>query len=90
LLKPLSFKRHHYLSDVIRDAVWLYYRSTRSLQDVEELPAERDVEVSHETIRCWCQKFGSQIARNLPKLRFSSARAWHLDEMFVSVGGKPM
>ncbi len=40
-----------------------------SLRDVEELLAERGIEVSYETVRCWCRKFGPQIARNLRKLR---------------------
>ncbi len=57
MLKPLSSKRHRYPADVIRHAVWLYHRFTLSLRDVEELLAERGIEVSYETIRCWCAKF---------------------------------
>ena len=50
--KPLSFKRHRFPADVIRQAVWLYFRFTLSLRDVEALLAHRGVEVSYETIRC--------------------------------------
>lgn len=61
----LVFKRHRFPGEVIRHAVWLYFRFTLSLGDVEELMAQRGVDVSFETIRCWTIKFGLQIARNL-------------------------
>jgi transposase-like protein len=46
--------------------------------------------VSYETIRCRCAKFGPEIARDLRKLPPAPARKCHLDEMFVSVGDKPL
>ena len=52
-LRPISYKRHRFPLDVIRHAVWLYFRFTHGLRDAEELLAQRDVEVSYETIRCW-------------------------------------
>jgi hypothetical protein len=48
----LSFKRHRFLPDVIRHAVWLYFRFTLSFRDVEELLAQRGIRVSYETVRC--------------------------------------
>ena len=45
-MKPLSFKRHRYPADVIRHAVWLYFRFSSSLRDVEELLAQRGVDVN--------------------------------------------
>lgn len=50
---PISFMRHLLPPEVIRYAVWLYFRFTPILRDVGELLAERGVEVSRETIRCW-------------------------------------
>ena len=47
----LSFKRHRFPPDVIRHAVWLYFRFTRSFRDVEELLAQRWTSVSYETVR---------------------------------------
>ena len=88
--KPLSFKRHRFPSDVIRQAVWLYFRFTLSLRDVEELLAQRGIEVSYETIRCWIVKFGPQIAANLRRRRSPPTGRWHLDEMFVRIGGRKM
>jgi transposase-like protein len=65
VMRALSFKRHRFQAEVIRYAVWLYFRFTLSFRDVEELLAQRWIEVSYETIRCWTIKFGPQIARNL-------------------------
>lgn len=50
--------------------------------------AQRGVEVSYETIRCWTLKFGRQFARNLRRTRSKPTGRWHLDEMVVKIGGK--
>lgn len=68
-MKPLSSKRHRFPAEVIRHAVWLYFRFRLSLRDVEELLAARGVEVGYETIRCWTIRFCPRIARRLKKLR---------------------
>jgi transposase-like protein len=44
--------------------LWLYFRFTLSFREVEEILAQRGIEVSYETIRCWMIKFGPQLARN--------------------------
>ena len=56
-MKSLSFARHRFPADVIRHAVWLYFRFTLSFRDVEELLAQRGIETSYETIRRWTIKF---------------------------------
>jgi len=89
-MAKLSFKRHRFKSDVIKRAVWLYYRFNLSLRDVEEILAERGVDVSYEAIRDWCHKFGLQIARNLKRRRPAPSPRWHLDEMVSSIGGRHM
>ena len=71
-------------------AVWLYTRYSLSLRDVEELLAERGIEISYETIRRWVARFGPQIAWRLRRSRPSAHPQWHLDEMFTSFGGKKM
>jgi transposase-like protein len=82
-VKPISFKRHRFPADVIRYAVWLYFRFSLNFRDVEELLAQRGIEVSYETIRCWTIKFGPLIARRLKKrrpsmklFRAAAHRAW--------------
>jgi putative transposase len=89
-VKPISFKRHRFPAAVIRHAVWLYYRFTLSFRDVEELLAQRGIEVSYETVRCWTLKFGPQIAANLRRRRCLPTGRWHLDEMYVRIGGQKM
>ena len=59
-MRPISHKRHRFPQDIIGHAVWLYFRFTHGLRDVEELLAQRGLEVSYETIRCWTQKFGRE------------------------------
>ena len=56
-MKPIAFKRHRLPADVIRYAVRLYIRFTLSIHDVEELLAQRGVEVSREAVPCWVNKF---------------------------------
>ena len=90
VIKPVSFKRHRFPPEVIRYAVWLYFRFTLSLRDVEELLAQRGIEVSREAIRCWVIKFGPLIAANLRRRRAVPTGRWHLDEMAVKVGGRRM
>jgi len=89
-LKPISYKRHRFPADVIRQAVWLYFRFTLSFRDVEELLAQRGIEVSYETIRCWTLKFGGMFARNLRRSRPGPTARWHLDEMVVKIRGRRM
>jgi putative transposase len=84
----LSFKRFRYPPDVIRQAVWLYFRFTLSLRDVEGLLAARGVEVSYETVRTWTIRFGPQIAANLRRRRLRSSDSWYLDEVAVKIRGE--
>lgn len=89
-MRRLSFKHHRHGADVIRQAVWLYFRFSLSLRDVEEILAERGVDVSYEAIRMWVRKFGPQIARNLKRLRPAPSSRWHLDEMVSRIAGQHM
>jgi len=89
-VRPISYKRHRFPPEVIRYAVWLYFRFSLSLRDVEDLVAERGLEVSYETIRCWTRKFGRAFARNLRRSRPKPTAIWHLDEMVVTIAGRRM
>jgi len=86
----ISFRRHRFPPDVIRYAVWLYFRFTLCIRDVEELLAERGIEASRESVRCWVIKFGPLIAANLRRRRSPPTGRWHLDEMVVKNGGRRM
>jgi transposase-like protein len=86
-MQPISYARHQFPPEVIRHAVWLYLRFTLSYRDVEELLAERGLDVSYGTVRRWVLKFGPAFARNLRRLRPRPITQWHLDEMAVVIGG---
>jgi hypothetical protein len=89
-MQPISYDCHRFPPEVIRHAIWLYARFTLSYRDVEELLAERGLDLSYETIRRWVLKFGPAFARNLRRLQPRPADTWHLDEMVVSIRGRRM
>src|SRR6516225_1690306 len=76
----ISFARHQFPPEIIRHAVWLYLRFTLSFRDVEDLLAERGLDVSYETVRRWVLKFGPLFARELRRRRPRPTSHWHLDE----------
>jgi len=87
-MATISYARHRFPAVVIRHAVWLYFRFTLSYRDVEDLLAERGLDVSYETVRRWVLKFGPLFARELRRRRQRPTSQWHLDEMAVVIGGK--
>lgn len=87
-MKIISFKRHRFSPQIIRHAVWLYARFTLSLRDIEDLFAERGLDVSYETVRRWFQKFGGPIANNLRRSRPTPTDYWHFDEMVIVIRRK--
>jgi transposase-like protein len=80
----IPFARHQFPPVIIRHAVWLYLRFTLSFRDVEDLLAERGLDVSYETVRRWVLKFGPLFAKELRRRRHRPTSHWHLDEMASS------
>jgi putative transposase len=74
--------------EIISHCVWLYHRFPLSFREVEEMMLERGIVVSHETVRQWCTKFGQTYANGLRRRRPRSGDKWHLDEVFIKIGGK--
>jgi putative transposase len=68
-MDKLSYPGHRFPGIVIQQAVWLYFHFALSYRDVEDMLAERGIDVSHETVRRWVLKFGSIIARKLRRGR---------------------
>ncbi len=78
--------------EIIRLAVMMYVRFPLSLRQVEDLLHERGIDISHETVRAWWNRFGPMFAAEIRKRRirhrsFSRWR-WHLDEVFVRINGE--
>jgi putative transposase len=81
------YRGYRFPAEVISHAVWLCFRFALSHRDVEELLAERGVQVSYEAIRLWCQRFGPSYAGGLRRQRSRSADKWHLDEVQLKLKG---
>lgn len=88
MMRVSLYRGHRFPPDIIRHAVWLYLRFTLSFRDVEDLLAERGLDVSYETIRRWVLKFGPRFARELRRRRTWPSSVWHLEEMVVRIGGE--
>ena len=72
--------------EIIRLAVMLYVRYPLSLRNVEDLLHERGIEISHETVRFWWNRFGPMFAGEIRRKRVERRRTlphwlWHLDEV---------
>ena len=68
-----NYRGYRLPSEIISQAVWLYYRFAFSFRDVEDLLAQRSIIVSYETIRQWCLTFGA-AHRGTPGTSMNSSR----------------
>jgi putative transposase len=79
--------------EIIRLAVMMYIRFPLSLRNMEDLLHERGIDISHETVRYWWNRFGPLMAREIKRRRSQQLRQvrqwrWHLDEVFVKINGE--
>jgi putative transposase len=92
--KPQSpFRYFNSSPEVIRLVVMMYVRFPLSLRNVEDLLAERGIDICHETVRFWWNRFGPMFAAYIRRQRVSRMRGfrhwrWHLDEMYVKLNGE--
>ena len=78
--------------EIIQLAVMMYVRFPLSLRNVEDLLHERGIDVCHESVRLWVDRFGTHFAKKIRKPRADYMRQvtqwqWHLDEVFVKING---
>lgn len=75
---------------VIKLAIMYYMRFPLSLRQVEDILNERGIDITHETVRFWCDRFGPTLAKDIKKRRagYYSNWRWHLDEVFVKINGE--
>ena len=87
MTKPSPFRYFKTCPEIIRLPVMLYVRYPLSLRNVEDLLHERGIDVSHETVRFWCNRFGPLFPAQIRKSRVQGIQSgrWrgHLDEVFV-------
>ena len=91
--KSNPFRYFKTSAEIIRLAVMMYVRFPLSLRNVEDLLHERGIDVCHETVRFWWNRFGPMFAaeirrRRIDRMRGFSNWRWHVDEMFVKVNGE--
>ena len=92
---PSPFRGFHSSPEVIRLVVLMYVRFPLSLRNVEDLLFERGIDICHETVRFWWNRFGPMFASDIRRQRVSQMRGfrhwrWHLDEMYVKINGEMM
>ena len=86
------FKYFKTSPEVIRLAVMMYIRYPLSLRQVEDILFERGIDICHETVRLWWNRFGPIFAAEIRKRRIYhrsySHWRWHLDEVFIRINGE--
>lgn len=87
-MSTISYARQRFPVTIIQHAVWLYIRFALSYRDVEDLLAERGIDASFETVRRWVLKFGAAYAKKIRLRRPRPSGRWHLDEVFIRIGGR--
>ena len=85
---PDPYHGFRFPAEIISHAVWLYHCFSLSLRDVETILAQRGIVVSYESIRAWSLRFGRVFANALKRRRPRPGNKWHLDEVFLRIGGK--
>ena len=88
-----SFRYFNSSPEVIRLVVMMYVRFPLSLRNVEDLLFERGIDICHETVRLWWNRFGPLFAADIRRQRVSRMRGfrhwrWHFDEVFVKINGE--
>ena len=92
MTKPSPIRYFKTSPEIIRLAVMLYVRYPLSLRNVEDILHERGIEISHETVRFWWNRFGPMFAAEIRRKRVGRMRSvsywrWHLGEVFVKISG---
>lgn len=92
-LPPSPFRRFNSSPEVIRLVVLMYVRFPLSLRKVEDLLFERGIDVCHETVRFWWNRFGPLFAADIRRQRVNAMKGfrhwrWHLDEVYVKINGE--
>ena len=90
---PNPFRWFDSSPEVIRYVVMLYVRYPLSLRNVEDLLHERGIDLCHETVRLWVDRFGPMFAAEIRRKRVDRMRQhthwrWHLDEVYVRINGE--
>ncbi|WP_448785228.1 IS6 family transposase [Brucella intermedia] len=84
----IDFKGSHFPKSVILYAVFFYVRYSVSYRDLQEIMAERGVEIDHATLNRWVVKYSPQIAVQAQRRKRPTLGSWRVDETYITVKGK--
>ncbi len=87
-MKISIYALHRFHPDIIKRAVWMYFRFNLSFRDVEEPMMKRGVGVSYETIRRRVDKFGSTYAKRIKLRAEPPSPVWHFTEVYTKIDGE--
>ena len=79
---------HGHPGEIISHAVWLYHRFNLSFRNVEEILVSRGVDITYESVRQWCFRFGTEYAKRIRSRAGRQGDTWHLDEVFINIKGR--
>jgi transposase-like protein len=85
---PTLFKRRHFLPEIILVNVRWYCRCSLSYRDLEEMMAEREVEVDHSTINRWVLKYTPEVDKRIRPHLSPTNDSWRVDETYIEIKGK--
>ena len=86
--QPALFKGRQFEAEIIVLCVRWYLRFSLSYRDLEEIMAERNLEVDHVTIWRWVQRYAPELTKRCRRELRRTNRSWRVDETYVRVGGK--
>ena len=86
--RPALFKGRHFQPEIIILCVRHYLRYALSLRNLEEIMAERNVNVDHVTIWRWIQRYVPELSRRCQRELRRTNGSWRVDETYLRVGGK--
>lgn len=84
----IDFKGSHFTKSVILYAIVFYVRYSVSHRDLQEIMAERGVEIDHATLNRWVVKYSPQIAAQAQRRKRPTLGSWRVDETYITVKGK--
>jgi len=87
-IPPSTYYGFRHPGEIISHAVWLYHRFTLSFRNVEEILVSRGVDVTYESIRQWCLRFGQAYAYRIRAKEAKAGDTWYLDEVFIKIQGQ--
>ncbi len=84
----LDFKRRRFLQDIIMICVRWYIAYPLSYRNVEEMMAERGINLDHSTLNRWVIHYAAKISEEVKRRRRAIGKSWRLDETYVKVQGQ--